>query len=200
MRAILPIGLVVLSGVAAAEGRPSVKALREAFAANHRNLVQVTGPRKTGPGIFVGSSGHVLTSVDYVSMTDATVEFEGRRMSAKVVMANADLKVAVLKVDEEGEYPATPVSPARVLKRGTWVLALVRSPRGQPRAVVGRVTKDPPYGQPFVEIDLPLPPGTPLFDRRGQLVAVAVQRRSGAGSRALPIPAVKLQLAGENAL
>ena len=41
---------------------------------------------------------------------------------------------------------------------------------------------------------LALPPGTPLFDTNGRLVAVSVQRR-GRGCRALPMDAVKRQLA-----
>jgi hypothetical protein len=45
-----------------------------------------------------------------------------------------------------------------------------------------------------VDVDLPLPPGSPLFDVNGRLVALVVQRRNG-GCRALPLASVKLQLA-----
>jgi hypothetical protein len=57
----------------------------------------------------------------------------------------------------------------------------------------GSVLKTPTDRRPFLETDLRHPPGTPLFDPRGRLVAVLVDARG----RALPLTAVRSLLARE---
>jgi len=87
--------------------------------------------------------------------------------------------------------------PVKVLPEGLdgqWLIGVIRG-RGkkapaQPFAAVARLAKQ----EPFLDVGIPFMPGTPLFDTQGRLVAVVVQRRTG-GCRALPLSAVKLQLA-----
>jgi hypothetical protein len=160
---------------------------------HERSVVRVHGPRRAGPGVIVGSAGQVLTSVEHVSLEAAEVEFGGQRLTSSVVLANAALKIAVVAAPS-GTYPSVPVKVLPEGLAGQWLIGVIQG-RGKkavslPFTAVARGTKE----GPFVDVDLPLPPGSPLFDVSGRLVALVVQRRNG-GCRALPLASVKLQLA-----
>jgi hypothetical protein len=159
---------------------------------HERSVVRVHGPRRAGPGVIVGTAGQVLTSVEHVSLETAQVEFSGQKVTGSVVLANASLKIAVVAAPS-GIYPSVPVKVLPEGLAGQWLIGVIQG-RGKkavslPFTAVARGTKEP-----FVDVDLPLPPGSPLFDVNGRLVAIAVQRRGG-GCRALPLASVKLQLA-----
>jgi hypothetical protein len=170
--------------------RPTRATLQKVLELHERSVVEVRGPRRSGPGVIVGGEGQVLTSVEHVSLdTGAEVHHEGQTLRASVVASNGALKFAVVAAPS-GSYPAVPV---RVLPEGgvgQWFVGVVRGKdkKGRPEAAQAR--KAP---APFFDVDLALAPGSPLFDATGKMVAVAVQRR-GRGCRALPLGAVKLHL------
>jgi hypothetical protein len=184
--------LVLLFLAASASGaeRPSRADLQQALELYSRSVVRVQGPRASGLGVIVGTDGQVLTSVNHVSLETAQVRFDGQTLPATVVMANASLKVALVAAPA-GTYPAVPVHASADSPVGQWLIG-VTPERGKQRArpVSGQARKAP---EPFIDVDVALPPGSPLFDTKGRLVAVSVQRR-GPGCRALPIEAVKRQL------
>ncbi len=190
-RPLLPLLLLLLSTHAAAADHPTRADLQRALALHERSVVKVRGTRKTGPGVIVGAQGQVLTSVSHVGLEAAQVEYAGQTLPASVVLANASLKVAIVAAPA-GTYPAVPVQVAPGNPVGQWLIGVVPG-RGRrkdtPTAAQARAAPEP-----FFDVDLALPPGSPLFDTRGRLVAVAVQRR-GPGCRALPLGAVKQQLA-----
>lgn len=170
--------------------RPTRATLQKVLELHERSVVRVKGPRRSGPGVIVGSEGQVLTSVEHVSLdTGAQVELEGRTLPAKVVTANGHLKFAVVAAPS-GTYPAVPVQAQPDDEKGRWLIGVVRGKDKQPRPEAAQARPAP---APFFDVDLALAPGSPLFDSRGRLVAVAVQRR-GSGCRALPLAAVKGQL------
>lgn len=176
--------------------RPTRAALQKALELHERSVVRVVAPRRSGPGVIVGSAGQVLTAVDHVSLETTEVEIGGKRLPASVVVANAYLKIAVIAAPS-GTYPSVPVKVLPDGLDGQWLIGVVpgkgKRP-AEPFTAVARRDKQ----EPFVDVDLPFAPGTPLFDTQGRLVAVAVQRRPG-GCRALPLSAVKLQLASASA-
>jgi hypothetical protein len=184
--------LVLLFLAASASGaeRPSRADLQQALDLYTRSVVQVQGPRATGLGIIVGADGQVLTSVNHVSLEAAQVRFAGQTLPATVVLANASLKVALVAAPA-GTYPAVPVRVSADSPVGQWLIGVMPE-RGRQRArpVSGQARKAP---EPFIDVDVALAPGSPLFDTKGRLVAVSVQRR-GRGCRALPLDAVKRQL------
>jgi len=193
LRFLICLFLVLPPDAAGAE-RPTRADLQKAVELHERSVVRVLAPRKAGPGVFVGSQGQVLTAVDHVSLEATTeVEFGGQRLPASVVLANAYLKVAVVAAPS-GTYPSVPVKVSAEGLDGQWLIGVIRG-RGkkapsQPFTAVAKSAKQ----EPFVDVGIPFAPGTPLFDTQGRLVAVVVQRRTG-GCRALPLSAVKLQLA-----
>jgi hypothetical protein len=185
---LLPL---LLASVASAAERPTRAALQKALAQHERSVVRVKGTREGGPGVIVGAEGQVLTSVRHVDLEAAQVEYAGQALPATVVLANAHLKVAVIAVPA-GSYPAAPVRVTEEDPVGLWLIGVVPG-RGKqpPRPLAARARKAP---EPFIDVGLALPPGSPLFDAQGRLVAVTVERR-GHGCRALPLEAVKRQLA-----
>lgn len=189
--------------LAAAARKPTNAALRKAFENNAQAVVEVVGPHKSGAGVVVGASGQVLTSVDYVSLEEATVKVAGQPFRARVVMANAALKVAVVAVELPQAAPDAGAPPAfrppavrldETFAAGTELLAIVRDQAGELAPRLVEVSRGRQVTSPFVEVNAPLPNGTPLFDPQGRLVALAVQRRKSS-ARALPVPEVKGQLA-----
>ncbi|MBN1209463.1 MAG: trypsin-like peptidase domain-containing protein [Myxococcaceae bacterium] len=184
--------LLGLAAPASGAERPSRADLQKAVELHERSVVRVHGPRRAGPGVIVGTQGQVLTSVEHVSLEAAEVEYDGKRLPASVLLANGYLKIAVVAAPS-GTYPSVPVKVLADSLDGQWLIGVVRG-RGKQKAhpftAVARRAKQ----EPFVELDLPLAPGSPLFDTQGRLVAIVVQRLR-TGSRALPLSAVKLQLA-----
>jgi len=181
---------LLVTPASAAEDRPSHADLRKALALYERSGVRV-GSREAGPGIIVGAEGQVLTSVRYVRLDAAEVEYDGKVLPATVVLANAYLKVAVVAAPP-GSYPAAPVKLSDESPAGQWLIGILRARGKQKERPEAALARKAP--EPFIDVALPLPPGSPLFDTNGKLVAVSVQRR-GAGCRALPLEAVKKQLA-----
>ncbi len=191
--AMWPLLLLVLAG------RPTDAALRKAFERNRESVVTVTGQGRKGAGVVVGADGHIVTSVSYVGLTEAKVTVGDRELSAKVVSADARLQVAVLQLADAGAMRAAPVRLNRPPAKGEWLVGIRLTSKGALSPLAGRVTVAPGGQAPFFETDLPLPPGSPLFDASGKLVAISVQRR-GSGSKALPIGAVKAHLQAQTAL
>jgi hypothetical protein len=189
---LLALVLSLLTTSASAAERPSRADMQKALALYERSVVEVKGPRGNGPGVIVGAEGQVLTSVHHVSLETAEVRYEGQKLPATVVLANAYLKVAIVAAPS-GSYPAVPVRVAADRPVGQWLIGIVHG-RGKRKArpLAAQAKKAP---EPFIDVALPLPPGSPLFDTQGRLVAVSVQRRSRGGCRALPLEAVKRQLA-----
>jgi hypothetical protein len=190
-RPLLALVLVLLATGASAEDRPSRADLQKALGLYERSVVRVRGPREAGPGVIVGTEGQVLTSVRHVSLEAAQVEYDGRTLPATVVLANGYLKVAVVAAPA-GEYPAAPVRVATGSPVGQWLIGIIPGRGKQKERPSSALARKAPA--PFFDVDLALPPGSPLFDTQGRLVAVSVQRR-GRGCRALPLDIVKQQLA-----
>ncbi|HYO57194.1 serine protease [Archangium sp.] len=192
-RRLLPLVLVLLATRVSAEERPSRADLQRALALHEQSVVRVRGPRTAGPGIIVGTEGQVLTSVRHVSLDAAQVEYDGRTLPATVVLANAYLKVAVVAAPA-GTYPAAAVRVSTWSPAGQWLIGVVPGRGKRKDTPVGALARKAP--EPFFDVDLALPPGSPLFDTAGRLVAVSVQRR-GRGCRALPLEVVRQQLAAK---
>jgi hypothetical protein len=182
-----------LTAHAAGAERPTRADLQKVVELHERSVVRVIAPRRAGPGVIVGTGGQVLTAVDHVSLETTEVEFGGQRLPASVVLANAYLKVAVVAAPS-GTYPSVPVKVSAESLDGQWLIGVIpgrgKKAPSQPFTAAARRAKQ----EPFLDVGIPFLPGTPLFDVQGRLVAVVVQRRMG-GCRALPLSAVKLQLA-----
>lgn len=188
MRFALP--LLLLATTAFAANRPTLASMRKAYLANQQSVVKVEGglkkKKRSGPGVIVSREGHVVTSVDYVSLDTATLHLGADVIPVDVVVADAKLKIAVVK-PRAGEYAASAVNAKAEFARGDWLVAVALTKKGSFDPKAGQILA---VGSPFFETDIFLPAGTPLYDPKGRLVAVLVTNKG----RALPLPAVKLRL------
>jgi len=134
-----------------------------------------------GSGFIVSADGYVVTNnhvVDHGKTVTVTLD-SGKEVSAKVVGTDAKTDLAVLKINEAGDYPY--VKFAKALPRvGDWVVAI-----GNPFGLGGTVTAgivsaegrdigSGPYDQ-FIQIDAPINKGNsggPTFNLKGEVVGV----------------------------
>ena len=193
MRPLASLALLALA-VAALARPPTPTALRKAFERNEESLVHVVGPKAQGPGVVIGGDGHVLTSVSFVGLDAATVRVGESELSASVVLADAYAKFAVVRIQSAPPLRAAAARLDGGLDPGAYLVAARRTKKGGVAPSVVQVKRPPRPGARFFEVDELLVAGTALFDPKGKLVAIAVGR-----SRALPLTAVKAQLAAQAA-
>jgi hypothetical protein len=186
----LALPLLLLATCALAAERPTPATLRKAYLANQQSVVRIEGglkkKKRSGPGVIVSREGHIVTSVDYVSLDSATVFIGDEAIPVDVIVADARLKLAVVK-PRAGEYQSSAVNAELKLQANDWLVAVGRTKDNRFDPKAGQVLK---VSALFFETDIFLPAGTPLYDPKGRLVAVLVTNKG----RALPIGAVKLKL------
>jgi serine protease Do len=134
-----------------------------------------------GSGFFISGDGYVVTNNHVVqNAKSVTVTMDdGKVLDAKVVGTDPKTDLALLKVDQPGDYPY--VNFAKNAPRiGDWVVAI-----GNPYGLGGTVTAgiisaegrdigDGPYDR-FLQIDAPINKGNsggPTFNQDGQVVGV----------------------------
>jgi serine protease Do len=134
-----------------------------------------------GSGFFISSDGYIVTN-NHVVQNAKTVSVtmdNGKTLDAKVVGTDPKTDVAVIKVNEPGDYPF--VSFAKEMPRiGDWVVAI-----GNPYGLGGTVTAgivsaegrdigDGPYDR-FIQIDAPINRGNsggPAFNMQGEVIGM----------------------------
>jgi serine protease Do len=134
-----------------------------------------------GSGFFVSADGYIVTNNHVVqNAKTVTVTMDnGKTLDAKVIGTDPKTDVAVIKVNEQGDYPY--VTFAKEMPRiGDWVVAI-----GNPYGLGGTVTAgiisaegrdigDGPYDQ-FLQIDAPINKGNsggPTFNTKGEVVGM----------------------------
>ncbi len=116
MPGVLPLLLALSIATSAGPKAPTSAAYRKTFENNQHTLVEVIGPSHRGPGVIVGEAGEVLTSVDNVGLTEAKVRFGKTEQPAKVVLANAYLKVALVRPERPPGLRAPAVRAAETFE------------------------------------------------------------------------------------
>ena len=144
-----------------------------------------------GSGVIVSPNGYILTNHHVVEAADdiQIALADGRTLPARVVGADPDTDLAVLKIDAD-KLPAITFAQADSLKVGDWVLA-VGNPFGVGQTVtagivsaLGRSHLGINTFENFIQTDAAINPGNSggaLVDAGGNLVGVnsAIYSRSG---------------------
>ncbi len=134
-----------------------------------------------GSGFFISADGYIVTNSHVVqnAKTVTVTTDAGKILEAKVIGTDPKTDLALLKVNEAGDYPF--VSFAKEAPRvGDWVVAI-----GNPFGLGGTVTAgiisaegrdigDGPYDR-FLQIDAPINKGNsggPTFNLKGEVVGV----------------------------
>src|SRR6476620_3941755 len=179
------------------------------------NMRQFPGPgdealvqNSLGSGVIVSNEGHIITNNHVVDQVDEieVVLSDGRTRKARLIGADADLDLAVLKVDEPGVKPLK-LGDSDAVQAGDFVLA-VGNPFGFDETVTegiisskGRPNRMDGFGD-YLQTDAAINPGNsggPLIDLRGEVIGVntAIISRSGTSSGigfAIPSNTVRMAL------
>ncbi|KVT82227.1 peptidase [Burkholderia ubonensis] len=134
-----------------------------------------------GSGFIVSPDGYILTNAHVIDGANVvTVKLTDKReYKAKVVGADKQSDVAVLKIDASG-LPIVKIGDPAQSKVGQWVVA-IGSPYGFDNTVTSgiisaksRALPDENY-TPFIQTDVPVNPGNsggPLFNLKGEVIGI----------------------------
>ena len=184
-----------------------------------RNSPQFRNPREDalvqnslGSGVIVTNEGHIITNSHVVNQVDE-IEVQlsdGRTKKAQLVGADAEVDLAVLKIDEPGLKPLK-LADSDTVQAGDFVLA-IGNPFGFEETVTdgiisskGRPNRADAFGD-YLQTNAAINPGNsggPLVNLRGELVGIntAIISRSG-GSQGIgfAIPSNNVRTALESLL
>lgn len=163
----------------AQQANQSLKAVLESL---RDAVVQISdGEKVRGSGFFVKPDGYVLT-VDFVisDLDDVHVVYKGKEYAAKLVRAEPDKMLSLLKI--EGE--ALPALPLRISQEASYldeIFLLGPSPDLGWIVATGKITGtdivlDDRPGQRFISTSIQLSPGyagVPAVDRDNRIVGIA---------------------------
>ena len=165
-----------------------------------------------GSGVIVTNEGHIITNnhvVDQVDEIEVQLS-DGRTQKARLIGADAQLDLAVLKMDEPGVKPLK-LGDSDAMQAGDFVLA-VGNPFGFEETVTdgiisskGRPNRVDGFGD-FLQTNAAINPGNsggPLINLRGEVIGIntAIISRSG-GSQGIgfAIPSNTVRMALESLL
>src|SRR6185295_12965096 len=165
-----------------------------------------------GSGVIVTQEGHIITNNHVVDQVDE-IEVQladGRTKKARLVGADAEVDLAVLKIDEPGVKPLK-LADSDTVQAGDFVLA-IGNPFGFEETVTdgiisskGRPNRADAFGD-LLQTNAAINPGNsggPLINLRGEVVGIntAIISRSG-GSQGIgfAIPSNTVRLALESLL
>jgi S1-C subfamily serine protease len=152
-------------------------------------VVYLKGLNKSGSGFLVTSTGVIVTNAHLARGEESllTQLSAGQQLEAKVVYIDAELDIALAKVDGlpgNNEFPHLPLTAATNVHQGESVLAI-----GNPgdamlfsvtKGIVSAVGKFPNAGPgTWIQTDAPINPGNsggPLLNSRGEVIGINTQK------------------------
>ena len=152
-------------------------------------VVYLKGLDKSGSGFFVTGTGVIVTNAHLARGEESLLTLlpGGQQLEAKVVYIDADLDIALAKVDSPSgtnEFPHLPLTDAASVRQGESVLAI-----GNPgdamlfsvtKGIVSAIGRFPNAGQgTWIQTDAPINPGNsggPLLNSRGEVIGINTQK------------------------
>jgi S1-C subfamily serine protease len=186
-----PISQVFTGGVAAKlPGAGSVDlqpelSLEELVRKTKPAIVYLKGLDKSGTGFFVTETGVIATNAHVARGEESllTILPGGEQLEAKVVYIDADLDIALAKVEGK-DFPHLALADAATVRQGENVLAI-----GNPgdamlfsvtKGIVSAVGKFANAGPgTWIQTDTPINPGNsggPLLNSRGEVIGINTQK------------------------
>jgi Do/DeqQ family serine protease len=147
----------------------------------------------TGSGVIISSDGYIVTNnhvIDSANEIEITLNNK-KKYSAKLIGADKDNDIALLKIDAEIDLPYVPFADSDAIKIGEWVLA-VGNPYNLTSTVTagivsakGRDLEGNSAIDSFIQTDAAVNPGNSggaLVNTRGELVGINTAISSKTGS------------------
>jgi serine protease Do len=138
--------------------------------------------RGSGSGVIISQDGYILTNNHVAGEADQIkVKLaDGREMKAKLIGADPETDIAVIKVDAQG-LPYAKLGDSSKLEQGEWVIAL-GSPFGLQQTITAGIVsatgRDIPGAGPyvnFIQTDASINPGNsggPLVNMNGEVIGI----------------------------
>jgi serine protease Do len=139
--------------------------------------------RSLGSGFIISKDGFIVTNYHVVEdAEDIKVQLRGQEkpLKAKVVGHDAELDLAVVKIDDDSDLPFLEFGDSDAAKVGSWVVA-IGNPFGLQNTVTagivsakGRVIGAGPFDN-FIQTDASINPGNsggPLLDMDGKVIGI----------------------------
>jgi serine protease Do len=155
---------------------------------------------QTGTGLIIDERGYVVTNRHVIAGATRTAVrlLDGTELSAKVLVADPETDLAVLKVTADRKLPAQPLAPSTDLEEGEDVIA-VGHPLGYTytisRGIVSALNRKVPMPNGYVlknliQTDASINPGNsggPLLNINGGVIGINVALREDAHGIAFAI-------------
>ena len=154
--------------------------------------------RGAGSGFVVDRDGHILTNHHVIDRAEriAVKLSDGRSLRARVVGADPDTDIALIKVDASGPLPVAPLGDSDTLRVGEWVCA-IGNPLAYEHSVtvgvvsyIGRKLFDSSLDH-YIQTDAAINfgnSGGPLINSRGEVIGINAAISSRASSIGFAIP------------
>src|SRR5438445_6944521 len=182
-------GAVVANAPGGDAGVPPELSLEELVRQTKPAVVYLKGLDKAGSGFFVTGTGVIVTNAHGARGEESLLALlsTGQQLEAKVVYVDADLDIALAKVElpsGRNAFPHLALTGATGVHQGESVLAI-----GNPgdamlfsvtKGIVSAVGKFPNSGHgTWVQTDAPINPGNsggPLLNSRGEVIGINTQK------------------------
>jgi S1-C subfamily serine protease len=173
-----------LSGAGSVDLQPELS-LEELVRKTKPAVVYLKGLDRSGTGFFVTETGVIATNAHVAHGEESllTILPAGEQLEAKVVYIDADLDIALAKVEGKN-FPHLALADAATVKQGENVLAI-----GNPgdamlfsvtKGIVSAVGKFANAGPgTWIQTDTPINPGNsggPLLNSRGEVIGINTQK------------------------
>src|SRR5689334_13876062 len=155
--------------------------------------------RGAGSGFIIDADGSILTNNHVVDRAERIIVklSDGRTMRARLIGADPDTDIALIKVDGQSNLPVAPLGDSATLRMGEWVCA-IGNPLGYEHTVtvgvvsfLGRKLFDMSLDN-YIQTDAAINfgnSGGPLINSRGEVIGInaAISPRASSIAFAVPI-------------
>jgi len=157
-----------------------------------------TPRRGAGSGFIIDADGSILTNNHVIDRAERiTVKLsDGRTLRARVIGADPDTDIALIKVDGQTGLPVAPIGDSSTLRMGEWVCA-IGNPLGYEHSVtvgvvsfLGRKLFDMSLDN-YIQTDAAINfgnSGGPLINARGEVIGINAAISSRASSIGFAVP------------
>jgi serine protease Do len=154
--------------------------------------------RGAGSGFIIDKDGHILTNNHVIERAERiTVKLsDGRSLRARVIGADPDTDIALIKVDGQTGLPVALIGDSSTLRMGEWVCA-IGNPLGYEHSVtvgvvsfIGRKLFDASLDN-YIQTDAAINfgnSGGPLINARGEVIGINAAISSRASNIGFAVP------------
>jgi serine protease Do len=154
--------------------------------------------RGAGSGFIIDTDGSILTNNHVIEQAERIVVklSDGRSLRARVIGADPDTDIALIKVDGHSNLPVAPIGDSSTLRMGEWVCA-IGNPLGYEHTVtvgvvsyIGRKLFDASLDN-YIQTDAAINfgnSGGPLINARGEVIGINAAISSRASNIGFAVP------------